>query len=224
MTVTGPTLYKVTIETPVNGTLIVKHGDDTVNSGDEFEEGEKLQITATPDADYKFRNWQAYDGTTHTFTTSFEWEMSAHDVTLTANFDEIQDYTIAWSVNGKIVKSETLEEGTEVVPVQPSDDLFTAAVPAGVTKVFTGWVTTPTVDAEATPSYVTPAATATKDVTYYAVFAHQEGGSGSSTESTSISAFEEGDYYIIDVYENRYYAITGALIRNASLQQMLQNL
>lgn len=211
VTVTGPTLYKVTIETPVNGTLIVKHGDDTVNSGDEFEEGEKLQITATPDADYKFRNWQAYDGTTHTFTTSFEWEMSAHDVTLTANFDEIQDYTIAWSVNGKIVKSETLEEGTEVVPVQPTDDLFTAAVPAGVTKVFTGWVTTPTVDAEATPSYVTPAATATKDVTYYAVFAHQEGGSGSSTESTSISAFEEGDYYIIDVYENRYYAITGGI-------------
>lgn len=211
VTVTGPTLYKVTIETPVNGTLIVKHGDDIVESGDEFEEGEKLQITATPDADYKFRNWQAYDGTTHTFTTSFEWEMSAHDVTLTANFDEIQDYTIAWSVNGKIVKSETLEESTEVVPVQPTDDLFTAAVPAGVTKVFTGWVTTPTVDANATPSYVTPAATATKDVTYYAVFAHQEGGSGSSTESTSISAFEEGDYYIIDVYENRYYAITGGI-------------
>ena len=181
VTVTGPTLYKVTIETPVNGTLIVKHGDDTVNSGDEFEEGEKLQITATPDADYKFRNWQAYDGTTHTFTTSFEWEMSAHDVTLTANFDEIQDYTIAWSVNGKIVKSETLEEGTEVVPVQPTDDLFTAAVPAGVTKVFTGWVTTPTVDADATPSYVTPAATATKDVTYYAVFANKTGdGDGSS--------------------------------------------
>lgn len=211
VTVTGPTLYKVTIETPANGTLIVKHGDDTVNSGDEFEEGEKLQITATPDADYKFRNWQAYDGTTHTYTTSFEWEMSAHDVTLTANFDEIQDYTIAWSVNGQIVKSETLEEGTEVVPVLSTDDLFTAAVPAGVTKVFTGWVTTPTVDADATPSYVTPAATATKDVTYYAVFAHQEGGSGSSTESTSISAFEEGDYYIIDVYENRYYAITGGI-------------
>lgn len=211
VTVTGPTLYKVTIETPENGTLIVKHGDDIVESGDEFEEGEKLQITATPDADYKFRNWQAYDGTTHTFTTSFEWEMSAHDVTLTANFDEIQDYTIAWSVNGQIVKSETLEEGTEVVPVLSTDDLFTAAVPAGVTKVFTGWVTTPTVDAEATPSYVTPAATATKDVTYYAVFAHQEGGSGSSTESTSISAFEEGDYYIIDVYENRYYAITGGI-------------
>lgn len=189
VTVTGPTLYKVTIETPVNGTLIVKHGDDTVNSGDEFEEGEKLQITATPDADYKFRNWQAYDGTTHTFTTSFEWEMSAHDVTLTANFDEIQDYTIAWSVNGQIVKSEKLEEGTEVVPVQPTDDLFTAAVPAGVTKVFTGWVTTPTVDANATPSYVTPAATATKDVTYYAVFA-TESGSGSGTVTEELTTDE----------------------------------
>lgn len=193
VTVTGPTLYKVTIETPVNGTLIVKHGDDTVNSGDEFEEGEKLQITATPDADYKFRNWQAYDGTTHTFTTSFEWEMSAHDVTLTANFDEIQDYTIAWSVNGKIVKSETLEEGTEVVPVQPTDDLFTAAVPAGVTKVFTGWVTTPTVDAEATPSYVTPAATATKDVTYYAVFATEEEGTGSVDKTAAFNVANYAD-------------------------------
>ena len=193
VTVTGPTLYKVTIETPVNGTLIVKHGDDTVNSGDEFEEGEKLQITATPDADYKFRNWQAYDGTTHTFTTSFEWEMSAHDVTLTANFDEIQDYTIAWSVNGQIVKIETLEEGTEVVPVLSTDDLFTAAVPAGVTKVFTGWVTTPTVDANATPSYVTPAATATKDVTYYAVFATEEEGTGSVDKTAAFNVANYAD-------------------------------
>ena len=189
VTVTGPTLYKVTIETPVNGTLIVKHGDDTVNSGDEFAKDEKLDITVTPNEGYKFRNWQAYDGTTHTFTTSFEWEMSAHDVTLTANFDEIQDYTIAWSVNGQIVKSETLEEGTEVVPVQPTDDLFTAAVPTGVTKVFTGWVTTPTVDANATPSYVTPAATATKDVTYYAVFA-TESGSGSGTVTEELTTDE----------------------------------
>lgn len=201
VTVTGPTLYKVTIETPANGTLIVKHGDDTVNSGDEFEEGEKLQITATPDADYKFRNWQAYDGTTHTFTTSFEWEMSAHDVTLTANFDEIQDYTIAWSVNGKIVKSETLEEGTEVVPVQPTDDLFTAAVPAGVTKVFTGWVTTPTVDADSEPEYVTPS-NATANVTYYAVFAKKTGsGSGTGGDyvlvESDLGTAWAGDYLIV---------------------------
>lgn len=201
VTVTGPTLYKVTIETPVNGTLIVKHGDDTVNSGDEFEEGEKLQITATPDADYKFRNWQAYDGTTHTFTTSFEWEMSAHDVTLTANFDEIQDYTIAWSVNGKIVKSETLEEGTEVVPVQPTDDLFTAAVPAGVTKVFTGWVTTPTVDADSEPEYVTPS-NATANATYYAVFAKKTGsGSGTGGDyvlvESDLGTAWAGDYLIV---------------------------
>lgn len=192
--------YKVTIEAPEHGTLVVKHGDDTVNSGDEFEEGEKLQITATPDADYKFRNWQAYDGTTHTFTTSFEWEMSANDVTLTANFDEIQDYTIAWSVNGKIVKSETLEEDVTVVPVQPTDDLFTAAVPTGVTKVFTGWVTTPIVDADATPSYVTPATTATETVTYYAVFAKQEGeGEGEGGDYVLVeSALEDwtGDYLI----------------------------
>ena len=193
VTVTGPTLYKVTIETPVNGTLIVKHGDDTVNSGDEFEEGEKLQITATPDADYKFRNWQANDGTTHTYTTSFTWKMSANDVTLTANFDEIQDYTIAWSVNGQIVKSETLEEGTEVVPVLSTDELFTAAVPTGVTKVFTGWVTTPTVDAEATPSYVTPAATATKDVTYYAVFATEEEGTGSVDKTAAFNVANYAD-------------------------------
>lgn len=201
--------YKVTIEAPEHGTLVVKHGDDTVNSGDEFEEGEKLQITATPDADYKFRNWQAYDGTTHTFTTSFEWEMSANDVTLTANFDEIQDYTIAWSVNGKIVKSETLEEDVTVVPVQPTDDLFTAAVPTGVTKVFTGWVTTPTVDANATPSYVTPAATAKENVTYYAVFANKTGsGSGTGGDYELVeTALEDwtGEYIIAGKNEDSNY-------------------
>lgn len=201
VTVTGPTLYKVTIETPVNGTLIVKHGDDTVNSGDEFAKDEKLDITVTPNDGYKFRNWQAYDGTTHTFTTSFEWEMSAHDVTLTANFDEIQDYTIAWRVNGQIVKSETLEEGTEVVPVLSTDDLFTAAVPAGVTKVFTGWVTTPTVDADSEPEYVTPS-NATANATYYAVFAKKTGsGSGTGGDyvlvESDLGTAWAGDYLIV---------------------------
>lgn len=86
----------------------------------------------------------------------------------------VNTYEINWSVNGNIVKTETYDEGTTVTP--PTVDAIEG-------KVFTGWVTTSTVDADATPSYVT-LSTATADATYYAVFATQSGGSYQSNEIT----------------------------------------
>ncbi|MCQ2205967.1 MAG: bacterial Ig-like domain-containing protein [Bacteroidaceae bacterium] len=203
VTVTGPTLYKVTIETPVNGTLIVKHGDDTVNSGDEFEEGEKLDITVTPNEGYKFRNWQAYDGTTHTYTSGTTWTMTASDVTISANFVELATYAISFSINGNIA-TQNLKEGAEVTV--PTAEEVNAARPTGVTKVFTGWVTSESVNAEEEPSYVTPSASATGNATYYAVFANKEGegeGEGGDYELVE-SALEDwtGEYLI--VYNNTY--------------------
>lgn len=186
VTVTGPTLYKVTIETPENGTLIVKHGDDTVESGDEFAKDEKLDITVTPDEGYKFRNWQAVDNTTHTYTTTFKYIIGESDVTISANFDELATYAINFSINGNIA-TQNLKEGADVTV--PTAEEVNAARPTGVTKVFTGWVTSEeSVDANETPTYVIPATTAINNITYYAVFATKTGeGEG-----------EGGDYKLVE--------------------------
>ena len=186
VTVTGPTLYKVTIETPENGTLIVKHGDDIVESGDEFAKDERLDITVTPDEGYKFRNWQAVDNTTRTYTTSFKYIIGESDVTISANFDELATYAINFSINGNIA-TQNLKEGADVTV--PTAEEVNAARPTGVTKVFTGWVTSEeSVDANETPTYVIPATTAINNITYYAVFATKTGeGEG-----------EGGDYKLVE--------------------------
>ena len=100
--------------------------------------------------------------------------MGTEDAIVTANFEAIPTYTVSWSVNGTVVDTDVLEEGTAVT-------FNDAEVPAGSDKVFMGWVTTSSVDPNEEPTYVT-SATATADITYYAVFATESNdGVGSAT-------------------------------------------
>ena len=159
--------FEVTISTPEGGMLTVKNGDETVNSGDRFETGTVLTVTATPDENYNFRNWQAVDASTHTYTASNtgSYTMTEHDVTFNATFDAKVYYNVSWSVNGIITKTEKYEEGNTIVfPETPADI-------AG--KAFVGWVTA-AMDGttDEAPEFVTSATMGTADVTYYAVFAN----------------------------------------------------
>lgn len=183
------TKYTVTIETPENGTLVVKDGETVLASGDQVEEGNTITIECTPtDAEnYRYKNWQyKEDGNWITNTTTMT-RVVTKDISIRANFEEIPVYTVAFSVNGVEVQSENLKDGADVtIPADPE---------AINSKVFTGWVTTSTVDADATPAYVTPSTTATEDVTYYAVFATQTGSAGgevteelTNAEVTSLSS------------------------------------
>ena len=52
-----PTLFTVTITAPINGTITVMDGNETVVSGDEIEEGTELTLTATPAEGYEFSQW-----------------------------------------------------------------------------------------------------------------------------------------------------------------------
>ncbi len=106
-------------------------------------------------------------------------------------------YYVKWSVDGVIVKEETLEEGASVEApmVEDKDD----------NTVFAGWVTEEMAYAEEKPTYAT-FDKATQDVTYYAVFAIR---SEEIANMNSISAYADGDYYLIDVYEGKYYAVSG---------------
>ena len=160
-------LYTVTIVEPANGTIEVKHGENLVNNGDKFLAGDVLTITATPDADYKFRYVQVEDGSTHTYTASNvkEWTMAEANITISAKFDKITYSTITKVVNG-VSTTEKVENGTEI----PFTDPAAASIPTGY--VFVGWTATQMDDTQAdAPTLVSSPVTASTDAAYYAVFA-----------------------------------------------------
>lgn len=160
----------VTIETPENGTLKIYRGEEEVTSGSLIPQGTELRAEVTPNEGYKFRNWQAVDGSTHTYTSNFTYTVGESDVTFKANFDKIVYHTITWSVNG-VETTEQVEKGTAITFVTPTEN-----IPEGY--VFKGWYGSTLEPQDNAPEYVT-SATATADVTFYAVFAKQKGtGSG----------------------------------------------
>lgn len=187
----APNKYAVTTDTPANGTLSVTCDGEDIVSGNTYAVGKKINIVATPADGYKFRNIQVVDESTHTFTASNEkeWTMAEHEISITANFDEIPTYTIAWSVNGVEVQSDDLKEGSDVtVPENPADING---------KTFTGWIETASVEG-VTPAYVTPSATAKKNVTYYAVFAtHNSEATPDQWQITNLSALTSSDVFVM---------------------------
>lgn len=181
--------FTVTIVTPENGTLTIKDGETTINSGDEVEEGKTLTVLVQASDGYRFKNWGYKDGNANwvgNMTSTFTHVMPSAPCSFKATFEEIPTYTVAFSVNGTVVKSDTHEEGASVTA--PTVDAING-------KVFTGWVTTPSVDASSTPKYVTPSSTAQSNVTYYAVFATVS-GNGEVEDKTITLDFVGDDWGI----------------------------
>ncbi len=160
--------YPVSIETPENGTLTIMDGETVINSGDEVEEGKTLTVGVEPAEGYRFKNWGYKDGDAAWVgnnTATFTHVMPSAACSFKATFEEIPTYTVAFSVNGAIKQTNTYEEGATVTA--PTVDDING-------KTFVGWVKTSTVDAENSPTYET-ISKATETVTYYAVFASQQG-------------------------------------------------
>lgn len=165
--------YEVTITAPENGTLVVKNGDAIVASGDSFAEGTVLTIVATPAEGYNLQNWQANDGTSHSYTTATTWTMTASAVTFSATFVAKVYHTVNFSVNGAITSVE-VEEGQSITfPADPADING---------KSFRGWYTDHYTSADTAPEYVVTAieTMGNSDKTYYAVFSNATGGSGTA--------------------------------------------
>ena len=163
--------YTVTINTPTGGTLTVKNGDEDISNGDNLPDGTVLTITATPDAEYNFRNWQAIDASTHTYTASNtgSYTINEHAVTFNANFDaKVYHDAIFKTSGGTTYAIKTTEKGQAIdFPDNPSD--------VGG-KVFKGWTTADIVGTtDEAPEYVNSANMGDEDVTYYAVYATQHG-------------------------------------------------
>ena len=184
----------VTIEEPANGTLKVFRGTEEVVSGAQIPEGTVLTIEATPAEGYKFRNWQAVvDGTTHTYPKATTYTIGTSDVTFKANFDAIVYNTITWSING-VETTAKVETGTDITfPEQPKTVNG---------YEFVGWSATTCEPSDMAPELVA-SATATADVTYYAVFAKASGSSATVELNTNgISTANNG-------YANHTYEDTG---------------
>lgn len=165
----------VTIEEPENGTLKVFRGEEEIFTGAQVAQGTELTIKATPAEGYKFKNWQAVDGSTHTYTANFTYTIGESDVTIKANFDAIVYNTITWSVNG-VESTTTVEQGSDITFTAPE------TVPDGYT--FMGWLGETYGPSDEAPAFVT-SAKAAGDVTYYAVFAKGSGAEETATLTAS---------------------------------------
>lgn len=143
----------------------------------------------TADATWTFDPATLAVGTTSVTATATYNEKTASE-TYNVTVKEIPSYTYTWMVNGAEVKKSVLKEGAAVeAPANPENI---------ADKVFTGWVTTATVDANVAPTYATIDATAKANTTYYAVFATLKQGAGEKwVKKTASEITEEGVYALI---------------------------
>lgn len=177
----------------------------------EYTEGETfsaegLVVTATYDdastavvtreATWSFSPATLAVGTTSVTATATYNEKTASE-TYNVTVKEIPSYTYTWMVNGAEVKKSVLKEGAAVeAPANPENIDG---------KVFTGWVTTATVDANVAPTYATIDATAKANTTYYAVFATlKQGAAEKWVKKTASEITEAGVYALITKNGNAF--------------------
>ena len=150
----------------------------------------------TADATWTFDPATLAVGTTSVTATATYNEKTASE-TYNVTVKEIPSYTYTWMVNGAEVKKSVLKEGAAVeAPANPENI---------ADKVFTGWVTTATVDANVAPTYATIDETAKANTTYYAVFATLKQGAGEKWVKKAASEItEEGVYALITKNGNAF--------------------
>ena len=150
----------------------------------------------TADATWTFEPATLAASTTSVTATATYNEKTASE-TYNVTVKEIPSYTYTWMVNGAEVKKSVLKEGTAVeAPANPENIDG---------KVFTGWVTTATVDANVAPTYATIDATAKANTTYYAVFATlKQGAAEKWVKKTASEITEAGVYALITKNGNAF--------------------
>lgn len=142
----------------------------------------------TSDAVWSFVPSTITAGTTTVTATATYGGMTASKA-CAITIKELPKYTYTWSVNGKVAQTSAITEGEAVVP--PADPEPICG------KVFTGWVTTPTVDAATAPTYATIDETAKANTTYYAVFATQTIGADKWVRMAAEEVKGEGVYALV---------------------------
>ena len=186
-TTSGGKAKKVTIDwntNTSNGRTVIIYGKnsaytqatdlyDTNNQGTELGTivcGTSTELTIS--GEYAYIGICSKDGAMYLNSVSIVWEttVSGEPTTTYSSYMTTctpEEYTIEWSVNGKVTETTTVVEGDALVlPEAP------AAPDACSDKVFMGWATTATVNVDGSAIiWVDETITPESDNTYYAVFA-----------------------------------------------------
>ena len=106
------TTHTFAIETPVNGSIVVKDNhNNTVNSGDPIGEGAMLSVTATPAAsNYSFSEWTVTGkgAFANSFAAETTFTMETTDVTIAAGFVPNHSFNITAPEHGTIRVTDAL--------------------------------------------------------------------------------------------------------------------
>lgn len=179
ITVSPIARYTLHITQPTEGgTLTVKDGNSSLSDGASIKVGTKLtcQVTDIPIGkrfsrfyiDYD-RGQNKYKATNPATFDNIPTE-GITEATVRVTYQDLNQYTIVWNVNGKIERTDVVYENSILTPPNVQDLN---------NKTFSGWVTSKNVDANTTPTYVYPTV-ANTDAKYYAVFANLTPGDAES--------------------------------------------
>lgn len=112
--------YAVTITQVTGGTITVKNGTTTINSGDKVLEGEVLTLSVTKESGYTFLNYVVNGTDTNDATVTVNSE-----VTISAKFEEGIDYCepvsqrsgnpTTTSYSGRYISSVAVTDGTSTI-------------------------------------------------------------------------------------------------------------
>ncbi|MBQ9204034.1 MAG: InlB B-repeat-containing protein [Prevotella sp.] len=185
--------------------VVTPTGAGTVTlSSSSVKEDATATAEAAANAGYKFTGW-SISGTGATLSSTTDnpttVTMGTADATVTATFAEVVTHAISWSVNGSVVKTENVEEGTAITFAAPE-----SGIPAGY--VYKGWVADELDGASDTaPTYVT-SATSTVDKTYYAVLAVETGTPATLIKQGKGATFSANDkIVVVAVIDNTSYGM-----------------
>lgn len=153
---------------------VVTGGDFMANVSSAYP-GATITLTADPDPGYEFGSWTVtkQGGGTVTVTNN-QFTMPDANVTVSATFNALTRYNIRFFNNGSQIGStqSVYDGGTPNIPADPEGcDGYT----------FVGWYTESLATSNTTSHTWVTDFTVSAAQDYYAVFAHTEGGGGSST-------------------------------------------
>ena len=119
-------------------------------------------------------------------------------------------YTVTWMLNGSTYETTSVRSGTK--PTFPDNPTSCD----GISTTFMGWTQTDwsgkiddisgkTTTATKIYAKASDMPDISAAITYYAVFAKQDGGS-----PTSVTSYSAGSYYLVAKYSSDYYAMSGS--------------
>ena len=119
----------VTITNPTQGTISVKNGETTVNSGTSIAQGTELSVSIADVPGYRFtlNAYKTGDESTVVPITNGKITMPAYPITITA--DELALFNVAVAVNDANMGSATINGGTAAIYVDDDDEITLAAIP-----------------------------------------------------------------------------------------------